>query len=98
MRHNFHVCWAYFQASRKDRIKIVFVEGTYSPSRILDALKLALAEILDFCPVISPLCQPHKYSEVTEHDFSFPALSSVLFVFFESLFKVVYCIIDALHY
>ena len=38
MRHNFYVCWAYFQTSRKDRIKVVFTEGTYSLSRILGAL------------------------------------------------------------
>jgi len=28
---------------------------------------------------------------------SFPVLFSVLFVFFKSLFKVIYCITDALH-
>ena len=44
-----HVCWAYVQTSRKDRNKNV-IEGTYNLSRILDALKLALAEVLDFCP------------------------------------------------
>ena len=69
MRHNFQVCWAYFQTSRYYRIKNVFIEGTYSLSRILHVLKLALAEILGFCPVISPLYQPHKYSEVTGCDF-----------------------------